>query len=192
MQWSDRLRLIGSQADVAGTRGAGPRSMPGRMAAGFRLGYVTDLHKMASPAALADVSLRLPFGRERLEAGAEVGAWSHQLREAEDGTMVTRSLKVMPLRARLIYEMPVAGLALFGGVGCGVVLTRTEIASAGAGVASARKRAATAGALLGARLRAGRGRLGLELGWWRASLDGPELQSSIAGLELSAGYALSF
>jgi hypothetical protein len=179
---SERLRL---------TRTHGSPEAPGRLAAGFRVAYVTDLHKMSSQAALADVSLRLPFGAERVELGAEVGAWSRRLRENEDDAMVTRSFKAMPIRSRILYQVPLAGLSLFGGIGCGVVMTKTEVSTASS-AASTRSRAATAGGLFGARIRAGRGRVGLEVGWWHVSLDRPERRGSIAGLELSAGYSLSF
>jgi hypothetical protein len=191
-RWADRLQLVETTTGLAGTADIRLRPLPRRVAAGFRLGYVTNLRKMSSPAAVADVSVRLPFGAERFELAGEVGVWRRRLSESADGEMVTTSIKAVPVRGRLTYELPLARLALFGGAGGGVILTSTEVSSASAGVASGLTTLPAVGALVGARLRAGPGRLGVEAGWWHASLDRPELRGSMAGLEISAGYALGF
>jgi hypothetical protein len=166
---------------------------PGRrVSAGFRIGYVTNRRRISSPTAVADISVRLPIAGERVEIAGEIGAWSRKLRDSAAGEMVTTAVKAIPLRGRIVVEMPVARLSLFAGVGGGLVMTRHEVSSASGGVSSTSARVPAVGGLFGARLRAGRGRLGLELGWWRAELDRPELRDSIGGLELSAGYALGF
>ena len=181
----------------ASIRFAGPadltlRPLPGRVTAGFRLGYVTNRHKLSSPAAIADVSIRLPLGAERFELGAEIGIWSRKLGQSTGAEMTTTSLRAMPLRARLIYELPLAGLALFGGAGAGVIVATTTLSSEGSASSSRLNAVPAAGVMFGARVPVGPGRISLEAGWWHASLGRPELASSIAGLEVSAGYQLRF
>jgi hypothetical protein len=168
------------------------RPLAHRVSAGLRLGYVTDLRRGSSPAALGSIHVRLPLLGERLTIGGEAGAWSRRSHEMSRGGRVNGSVRAVPVRGRLTVEEPVGPVALFAGVGLGVILARTQITSPGARVESRGALVPVAGAMAGLRVPLGPGRIGLEAGWWQTSLRHPEPASTIAGMEIYLGYELGF
>ncbi len=164
-------------------------AMPRRFSASARVGYLSNLGRLSTAAFLADGWVRL--GQSRLLVGAEIGTYAGELRvEEAGGALIRAQVRVVPLSARVAYEVATDRGSALVGVSLGVLATHARVSSEASGEASNRSWPVAPGAFLRLQVPVWRGRaLGEVAGAW-ARIDEPTLGGQIGGVSFTLGYGL--
>jgi hypothetical protein len=157
-----------------------------------KVGYASNLGRIASPLIGADAAVRLPVGW--LLVGVE-GAFTRSTvvqRDAGGGEDVLSSVMFAPLLGRLTLRAEVSGWGLYSGAGAGVSLVSWELASESTGRVVMGGAFPAFSAHAGADHRLGPGRVAVEALAVYTRSRGADLPEDVAGVLLSGGYRLEF
>ncbi|MBN2494109.1 MAG: hypothetical protein JXR96_05930 [Deltaproteobacteria bacterium] len=184
----DTIAVFGSGTDVEASERIALSPSKRLVSIGPRVGYATNLGKLSSLAFALDTQFRLPFGDENLLVGIEgLYYWTDQswLAEGEEGKT---SLWVLPLLARVSYQIPIGPLALYLGVAGGASLSMRETSSENTGKTSSFAVQMALAGHLGLDLEAGPGRVAIEAAYLYSPAEDEWLQGNLGGLLIFAGY----
>jgi hypothetical protein len=190
----DRISVVDSSSGVEASLSVELHPIARRFMASVRLGYLTNLGMVSSAVAAADVALRLPFSSRQLSAGVETGYYaSTNVQPRDDGAEdVEVAVRAVPLLARIIYDIELESVAVYGGVGAGVLFAWRRIESASTGMRATSGPRPTATAIVGVRVELGPGLAIVEGAYWYSPISDDALEGNIGGLRLTGGYGLDF
>jgi len=158
----------------------------GRLRAGVRVGWRSNLLRVSGLVIGAELSLRTPALARRLllAVRGEFETASATVPPLPGIASATEAAaRLVPVALLAVYEMPLAPWALYAGGGPALVVARFAVGP-DAGLSAA----VAAEAVLGAERRLGPGSAFLELGARLGRIDGTLGQIRTGGLGLAAGY----
>ena len=127
-------------------------------------------------------------------AGLEGGYYASQKtqRDEDDVEDVTVSARVVPVLARLDYELPMQPLIPRVCLRAGAAWASTEVESDSTAASVTQSWTWALGVGAGAGIAVGPGIAGLEIGYLYAPLEESGLEGNVGGIEATVGYALGF
>ncbi len=157
---------------------------------GPRVGYVTNFGKVSSFLLMVDATYRPDVWERNLSFGIEGGVYwdDREQQSADDSEVVSTSIRGVPLLARVAYRFPWSPIAVYFGLGGGVVVAHTEVQSASAGKAETGKGLGAVCGAAGADLALGPGRFVAELEYLYTFGSDLAVKGNLGGLLISAGY----
>lgn len=156
---------------------------------GLHLGYLTNFARLDAALITLDFAWRLPWLRRNLSIGATTGVYvaSYTVPGIEP---VDVGVTAVPLLARVDYQIPLGPLALFVGVGGGVLLPVVSAKSATAAISTTTEVAGAFAARIGTDIDVRFGRVVVELGYWYAPVSDGVLSGNFGGLTALAGWRI--
>jgi hypothetical protein len=156
---------------------------------GARVGYLTNFGKISAPVVSLDFAWRLPWLRRLLSIGLESGVYYATFHGASAaGDPIDLSVTGVPVAARIDAALPLGPAALYAGVGGGLLVPRTSVASANAPSQDSTSALGLFTARVGADFDVRRGRLVLEAGYLYAPSSDGGLTGNFGGLSITAGW----
>jgi hypothetical protein len=165
-----------------------------RMSVAARLGYVTNFAKVSAPLFAAGANVRPPILDGNLVVGLELGLYvsSSTDRDEADVEDVSVTATVLPLLARVVYEIPLGMVMPYFGLASGVSITSTNVSSSSSGEQVSNDAALPLYVPVGATMPLGPGRAGLELGYLYTPVENDSLEGNLGGFEITAAYHYGF
>lgn len=154
-----------------------------------RVGYLSNLSRVAAPMATLSAAVRLPVLAHALVADVFAGGYTTAITSSVMTELVSARLTTIPALARVAYHVTRGRLDMWGGAGAGIAIARTRIASSSAGVTSMTLVTPAAMGFAGIAHQVGPGWLVLEGAYLHARIDGV-LAGRIGGVVATAGFAL--
>jgi hypothetical protein len=170
------------------------RPIARRFRTNARAGLTTNFGAIATAVLAADVSMRLAMASRRISVGVESGYYASSTSELRDdgAEQVELSATVVPLIARAAYHLDYLPVEIYGGVGLGVLLAKTQVQSPDSGMRVVSKPRFVATGVAGARKSVGPGALLAEVAYWYSAVDDAGLEGNIGGLRVTGGYGIDF
>jgi opacity protein-like surface antigen len=158
------------------------------------LGYSTNFAKVHGPTATVGGGVRLPVLRERVIVGADVGYYGHQTSEldAKGEEVVSVKTTVVPVMARVTYELRLSDFSPYLGVGGGIGVVRFDISSPSSGNFTQWKGRPTLSGMVGTLWRLGPGSALVEVMYRAISVNELAVSGNVGGLAMTAGYLYEF
>lgn len=158
------------------------------------LGYSTNLAKVRGPMAAVGGGVRLPILRDSVTVGADVGYSASQTSELDASGVEAVSIKttVVPVFARVAYELRLSRFSPYLGVGGGLGMVHLDISSPSSGrFAGWNGRPAMMG-MVGTLLRFGPGSALAEVSYRSITVSEPTVSGNVGGPSVTAGYLYEF
>ncbi len=164
------------------------------LALGPRVGYINNFGKISSVVFAADIAYCLPFLKRNLSVGLEAGFHFSNIEEkdAGDDEQVKTSTKVVPILARVAFQIPWKLFAFYSGVSGGVAITHIDEESESAGHQADRAAHGTIMGLMGADVTLGPGRVIIEAAYMHTFEKDSKMEGNRGGLLITAGYRFEF
>ena len=157
-------------------------------------GYATNFAKVHGPIGAAGGGVRLPLLREGVIVGADVAYSVSQTSELDATGTETVSINttVVPISARATYELRLARLSPYLGVGAGLGIARVDVSSPSSGRFTRWTANPTLAGMAGTLVRLGPGSLLVEFLYRTISVSVPNISGNVGGLSASVGYVYEF
>jgi hypothetical protein len=161
---------------------------------GPRIGYSGNFGKISAPFFAVDFAYCPPFLDRNLSFGFELGFYWSNTKEtsAEDEEEVKTSVWVLPLLARIVYQIPVAPFAFYFGIGGGLAVSDTQTESESASRTADRRAHGGLSGIGGADLALGPGRVVIEVEYLYTFTRKVDIEGNLGGLLVTAGYRFEF
>ncbi len=188
----DRMPPAGHSEIVVEDRGfmarapVGLRAPPSRWRVGLLAGWQTNLASVSAPSAFVEVLWHAPWPWDRLLLAARAGTWATSaVVPAQPGlpAPLQASARVVPLALLALLERPLGRVAVYGGAGVGINLTRLAVGQDASLVA-----APSATLLLGVSSALGPGEIFAEADAGVGRVDAALGRLRTGGLLVGAGY----
>ena len=101
-------------------------------------------------------------------------------------------MSAFPLLARILYQFTFQPVYFYPGLGAGILFADIKVASANTGKSEVAHPYLLLAGFLGAAIKAGPGRVFIELGYWNSHVDESWVKGNLGGFHGTAGYELEF
>jgi|GEM_PF-3444708 len=189
-RWSDHVTVRDPVTGTSATLVVGLHRPPTRFLIAARVGYLTNFGKISAPLVLVDAAYRLPWLRRRLSLGIEAGFYQGDRQEQHDDVRLALTFIGIPILARIGYTVPFGRVALYGGVGGGVMVARIS-STTDKEIDISLGALGLFGAHLGLDFDVHVGRILVEAGYFYAPSNLHDVSGNLGGLSATAGYRVN-